>query len=155
MALWRRIMFVLYAIISWVYRWVITFSILYFMSRFLEPYRLKVVSQMLAIGAGASLLGWPLFRLIRNIHKRGRLPDMNSVRVTISSIAVAAVILFIFLVPLPVSRVRVLGLVQVKPEKVQKAVVMIPGVLERICVRDGDQVREGQPLAQFRSLDLE
>jgi putative peptide zinc metalloprotease protein len=155
MALWRRVMFVLYAIISWVYRWVITFSILYFMSRFLEPYRLKVVSQMLAIGAGVSLLGWPLFRLIKNIHKRGRLPDMNSVRVTISSIAVAAVILFIFLVPLPVSRVRVLGLVQVKPEKVQKAVVMIPGVLERICVRDGDQVREGQPLAQFRSLDLE
>src|ERR1700737_2089331 len=52
MALWRRISFLLYAVISWVYRWVITFSILYFMSNFLKPYKLGVVSGMLAFAAG-------------------------------------------------------------------------------------------------------
>src|SRR5262249_52079135 len=155
MALWRRIMFVFYAIVSWIYRWVITFSILYFMSMFLKPYKLGVVSGMLACAAGGSLVGWPLFRLCKNIHKRGRLPDMNSVRVTISSIVVAGIVLFFFLVPLPVSRVRDLGLVQVNQEKVDKAIVEEPGILEQILVRDGDHVQEGQLLAVFRNLDLE
>src|SRR6516162_5612867 len=121
MALWRRILFVFYAIVSWIYRWVVTFSILHFMSMFLKPYKLGVVSGMLACAAGGSLVGWPLFCLIKNVHKRGRLPDMNSVRVTISSIVLAGAILFFFLVPLPVSRVRDLGLVQVKPMKLEKA----------------------------------
>jgi putative peptide zinc metalloprotease protein len=155
MALWRRILFVFYAIVSWIYRWVVTFSILYFMSMFLKPYKLGVVSGMLACAAGGSLVGWPLFRLIKNIHKRGRLPDMNSVRVTISSIVLAGAILFFFLVPLPVSRVRDLGLVQVKPTKLEKAFVEVPGILERIHVRDGDHVQEDQPLAEFRNLDKE
>jgi putative peptide zinc metalloprotease protein len=155
MALWRRILFVVYAIVSYIYRWVITFSILYFMSMFLKPYKLGVVSGMLACGAGASLVGWPLYRLGKNLHKRGRLPDMNSVRVTLSAIALAAVVLFIFLVPLPVSRVRQVGLVQVQPDDVQKAVVQIPGILEHLRVRDGEEVQEGQLLAEFRNLDWE
>src|ERR1700752_1033534 len=56
MALWRRTLFVIYAIVSYVYRWVITFSILYFMSMFLKPYKLGVVSGMLAFAAGASMV---------------------------------------------------------------------------------------------------
>ena len=77
MALWRRILFVVYAIISYIYRWVITFSILYFMSRFLKPYKLGVISGMLAMGAAGSMIGWPLFRMLKNLNKRGRLPDMK------------------------------------------------------------------------------
>src|SRR5438309_2507717 len=55
MALWRRISFVVYAVISYIYRWVITFSILYFMSQFLKPYKLGVVSGMLACAAAGSM----------------------------------------------------------------------------------------------------
>lgn len=155
MDLWRRILFVLYAVISYVYRWVITFSILVFMSKFLEPYRLKVVSQMLAIGAASSMIGWPLYRLGKNLHKRGRLPDMKPVRVTLSAMALAAVLLFICFVPLPVSRVRQLGLVQVQPEVVQKAMVHIPGILEQSLVQNGQPVNEGQVLAVFRNMEME
>src|SRR5207244_1781086 len=122
MALWRRILFLVYAIVSYIYRWVVTFSILYFMSMFLKPYKLGVISGILACAAAGSLAGWPLYRLGKNIHKRGRLPDMKPVRVTLSSMAVAAVILCIFLVPLPVSRVRQYALVQVQPLAIQKSV---------------------------------
>ena len=41
----------------------------------------------LALAALGSMIGWPLFRLIKNIKKRGRLPDMKSVRVTITATA--------------------------------------------------------------------
>jgi putative peptide zinc metalloprotease protein len=155
MALWRRILFVTYAIVSWIYRWVITFSILYFMSMFLKPYKLGVVSGMLACGAAASLVGWPLFRLGKNLHKRGRLPDMKPIRVTLSTMAVAAAVLFIFLVPLPVSRVRQLALVEVQPDHLTKVVIEIPGILQKQYVRDGEHVRPGQLLAEFRNMEME
>src|SRR5438552_7675915 len=96
MELGRRILFVSYAIISYVYRWVITFSILYFMSQFLKPYKLGVVSGMLAFAAAGSMIGWPLYRLGKNLHKRGRLPDMKSGRVTLSAIGLGILIVLFF-----------------------------------------------------------
>ena len=159
MALWRRVLFVVYAIVSYIYRWVVTFSILYFMSRFLQPYKLGVISGMLACGAAGSMLGWPLFRMLKNLNKRGRLPDMKPVRVTLSSIGVACILLFLFLVPLPVSRVREYGLVQVQPDEIDKQVVELPGnmptILRKLRVRDGQTVEKGQALAEFSCIELQ
>src|SRR5262249_31234660 len=114
MELGRRILFVSYAVISWVYRWVITFVILKFMATFLKPYKLEILSTMLAFAALGSMIGWPLYRLIKNIRKRGRLPDMKSTRVTISAACVAVVLLLFFFLPLPVTRIRQSGLVEVQ-----------------------------------------
>jgi len=155
MALWRRVMFVLYAVISYVYRWVITFSILYFMSQFLKPYKLGVVSGMLAFAAAGSMIGWPLYRLGKNLHKRGRLPDMKGVRVAITTAVCAAVLVFIFFVPMPVSRVRGQALVQVQRDDVDSVFVLLPGTLEITPPRDGQTVKEGERLALFRNLELE
>jgi putative peptide zinc metalloprotease protein len=155
MALWRRVLFVVYAIVSYIYRWVITFSILYFMSNWLKPYKLGVVSGMLAVAAAASMIGWPIYRMGKNWHKRGRLPDMKSGRVTITALVVLTFLLCFFLVPLPVSRVRQVGLVQVQTGHEQKAFVDIPGILEQLKVRDGELVQKDQVLAILRNLDLE
>ena len=46
----RRYLFVTYAIASYLYRWVVTFSILFFLSQVLKPYKLQSVSYMLAVG---------------------------------------------------------------------------------------------------------
>src|SRR5437868_8952244 len=116
MELHRRILFVTYASISWVYRWAITFVILKFMASFLKPYKLEIISSMLAMVALGSMLGWPLFRLIKGIRKRGRLPDMKSARVAITAGLIAVLLLGFFFLPLPVSRVRQPGLVQVQPD---------------------------------------
>jgi putative peptide zinc metalloprotease protein len=155
MALWRRVSFVLYAVISYIYRWVITFSILYFMSNFLKPYKLGVVSGMLALGAGASMVGWPIYRMGKNLHKRGRLPDMKSGRVTLSAIALGTVVVLFFVLPLPVSRVRETALVQVQPNAVDKLFVYTPGILEELSVRDGQLVKKNQLLAKFQSLEVD
>ena len=48
-----------YAIISYIYKWVITFFILYWMANFLKPYKLEVISTMLAALALGSMIGWP------------------------------------------------------------------------------------------------
>jgi putative peptide zinc metalloprotease protein len=155
MALWRKCSFIFYAIVSYIYRWVITFAILYFMSSFLKPYKLGVVSGMLAFGAGLSMVAWPLYRLGKNLHKRGRLPDMKSGRVTLSSIALAVLIILFFFLPLPVSRVRQIALVQVQPTQVEKMVVYTPGILDQLHVRDGEAVKQGQVLAVLRNYELD
>src|SRR5262249_48347864 len=54
MAPWRNLLFISYAIGSYIYRWVVPFSILYFMANWLKPYRLGVVSKMLAFASLAS-----------------------------------------------------------------------------------------------------
>jgi putative peptide zinc metalloprotease protein len=162
MELSRKVLFVAYAIISYVYRIWVTYYIILFLYSFLEPYRLQVVSEMLAWAAAGSLIGWPLFRLGKNLHKRGRLPDMKPLRVTISSSVVAALLLFVFLVPLPVSRVIQTGAVELLPDPDQpddaaKIFVPVPGILEGLGprARDGQHVEVGEVLAQFYSHDLE
>ncbi|MCI0681743.1 MAG: biotin/lipoyl-binding protein [Gemmataceae bacterium] len=155
MELWRRILFLTYAIVSWVYRWVITFVILYFMATFLRPYKLEIISSLLAIFSVGTMIGWPLFRLIKNVKKRGRLPDMKTPRVLISSSVLAALFLGFLFVPLPVTRVRSPGLVQYQPDDVEPVHVAVPGILKKVHVAEGQYVTRGKVLAEFTSLELE
>jgi putative peptide zinc metalloprotease protein len=155
MALWRRCLFVSYAIVSYVYRWVVTFGILYFLDSFLKPYKLQVISHLLAVAAFASLTGWPIGRLIRNVYKRGRLPDMKRWRVVVSCSVVVGLVLFLCVVPVPLSRVRGVGLVQPQADATQQLFVRQPGTLEELHVRPGDSVKKGDLIARFRNLDLE
>jgi putative peptide zinc metalloprotease protein len=165
MALWRRCLFVSYAIISWIYRWVVTFSILGFMATFLKPYKLQVISQVLAVAAAGSLFGWPLYNLGKSLYKRGRLPDMKRTKVTVSASIVGAVVLFFFFVPLPVSRVNPGGfilptpnaLVQVQPDSLSRVFLHVPYpcILEQMFVRDGEYVEKDQIMAIFSCLKLD
>src|SRR3954447_12390300 len=64
----RRTLFVTYAVASYVYRWVVTFSILYFLSQFLKPYKLQSVSRMMAFGSLVPLIcvpGYQMFKFVR------------------------------------------------------------------------------------------
>src|SRR5262249_21122168 len=124
----RKFLFVLFAVVSYIYRWVVTFIILKFMATFLKPYKLEVVSELLAIGALASMIGWPLYRLIKNVRKRGRLPDMKPTRVTISASIVAALLFVVFFIPLPVTRINQRGYVEVQPTEIAKVSVEVPGI---------------------------
>jgi len=155
MAMWRRILFVSYAVGSYIYRWVVTFAILWFLYSFLRPYKLEVISQLLALGAAASMAGWPLYRMGKAIYRRGRLPDMKSWRVLASAAVVTALLLFVFLVPVPVSRIRGNALVQADPLATGKVYVRRDSILTKLNVRAGDFVEAGEVLAEFRDPELE
>jgi putative peptide zinc metalloprotease protein len=155
MALWRRILFIIFAVVSWVYRWVITFVILYFMATFLRPYKLQVISSLLAMFSIGSMIGWPLFRLIKNLKKRGRLPDMKTPRVVMTSCVLAVVLLAFFFVPVPVTRVRETGLVTFQPHDMAPVYVETAGILKKLHVQEGQYVTKGKTLAEFTNLELE
>ncbi|QJW96467.1 site-2 protease family protein [Frigoriglobus tundricola] len=156
MAPGRKWLFVIYAVASWVYRWVVTFSILWFLADFLNP-KLKILSQMLAVLSLASLFVWPGYKVIKNIHQRGRLPDMKAARVYITLGVFGAVVLAFLLLPLPVSRVYETGLVAVDPDALEGVMLPEPARLERLegAAGPGQKVQKGQLLAVFKSEALE
>ena len=160
----RKVLFVLYAITSWLYRWVITFSIIWFLASWLKPYKLETLSWLLAAFALGTMLFWPLYRLRKNLKQRGRLPDMKTHRVLITTSVVATVVLLFFLMPLPISRVIETGLVQVSPPPAEQAhrelnpapvPLVASGILTALHVRDGEWVQRGQLLAEFVNPELE
>lgn len=150
----RRVLFVTYAIASYLYRWMVTFTILYFMATFLKPYKLEVVSQFLAVFALGSMFGWPLYRLIQGVQKRGRLPDMKALNTTISAGILAVILIGFFTVPLPISRIRETGIVQLQPKHAVRVAVPVSGTLKKIMVREGDEVRSGTELAIFENQEI-
>jgi putative peptide zinc metalloprotease protein len=155
MAPTRKWLFVIYAITSFIYRWVVTVSILFFLASWLKPYKLESLSVLLALGALVSMLFWPTFRMVKNIRQRGRLPDMKRNRVVATTLVFATVIgLFLFL-PLPVARVREVGVVQIQEGHREAVFVRETGVLTEVLVHDGQTVTRGQDLARFRNSQFE
>src|SRR5262249_7716845 len=94
-------------------------------------------------------------RLGKALYKRGRIPDMKKWRVLASASVLIALVLFVFLVPVPVSRIRGQALVMADPSATGKVYVHRPGILTKLNVRPGDNVEEGEEIAVFRDPDLE
>lgn len=155
MALWRKVLFVSYAIVSYIYRWVVTFVILQFLDSFLQPYKLGAVSRGMALAALASMIGWPLYRLGKNVYQRGRFPDMKRWRVMATACVLGAVLVVFFLVPLPVARIRSTALVEFQPDAMVKVFVHDSGILIKVDVEEGESVEEGAVLAEFSDRQLE
>jgi putative peptide zinc metalloprotease protein len=155
MELWRKILFITYALVSYVYRWVVTFSILYLFYTFLRPYKLEVIGNVLTLAAILSMTIWPAYRLFKAIHRRGRLPDMKRARVMITTGLGLAVVAFLCFVPVPMSRIRGLALVQADPDSSSKIMLKRTSILEQLKVHPGEKVAKGQVLAVFRDPDLE
>jgi putative peptide zinc metalloprotease protein len=155
METWRMVLFIAYAVASYLYRWIVTFSILYFLYNWLKPYKLGSLSAMLAFAALGSMIGWPIYRLFKGLHKRGRLPDMKRRNVSISGLLLAGILAVFFLLPLPISRVRQVGLVQIDPPSVYKVTLNQDAILTALHVENGQHVKTGELLAEFRNPKLE
>ena len=101
------------------------------------------------------MVGWPLYRLGKNIYRRGRLPDMKRWRVVVSTVVVVAAILFVCFVPVPVGRIRSPGILQMPPEAQNKVFIRYSGRLEKLLVSAGDHVEKGDELAIFSNQQLQ
>ena len=153
MAPGRRALFLAYSVGSWVYRWVVTLGVIFFISDFMGP-KLKILSQMLAVVSVASMFVWPLWKVVKNIRQRGRLPDMKAGRVYVTLLVVAGILLAVFFLPLPVSRVRDTGFVALDPGHVEPVLLPEPAKLTSLDVLAGQAVRKDEVLARFTNKEL-
>jgi putative peptide zinc metalloprotease protein len=148
----RQWLFATYTVASSIYRWVVTFAILFFLNRVFEPYGLKPIGQMIAIGALYGLLIQPLWQMYQFFKVPGRLGKVKSVRIYGTLVVITAVIVGIGFVPLPS---HVYCPLEVQARNADSVYVMADGILERTFVRPGDHVTKGQVLAQLRNLDID
>jgi putative peptide zinc metalloprotease protein len=155
MARARRCFLAAYAVVSQVYRWLLTAVVLWLMYGFLRPYGLGALGGLLAGLSAASMFGWPLYGWLSAWRRRGRLPAMRTWRVLLSLAVLGALFLAACLTPLPMSSIRQTALTEVRPEAIERVYAPAPAVLERLHVRDGQAVQAGEALAEFRSLDAE
>src|SRR5689334_17124426 len=108
----RRWLFVTYAIASYVYRWVVTFSIIFFLYQFLKPYKLGSISAMLAVGSLVPLVALPLYQMFKFVKQPGRMRKVKKARAAGFAVAFVAIVAGILLIPTPL---RVQGTLVLTP----------------------------------------
>jgi putative peptide zinc metalloprotease protein len=148
----RQWLFATYTVASAIYRWVVTFSILYFLNRVFEPYGLKVLGQAIALGSLYGLLIQPLWNMYKFFSVPGRLGKVKSLRIYATLAVIFSAIAGILFVPLPS---HVYCPVEVQARGAKSVYVWQDGILEKTFIQPGDQVKEGQLLAQLKNVDVE
>ena len=146
--------FAVYSVASAVYRWFVVFSILWFLYKIWQPYRLEIIGQIIAVASLWGLLVMPLYQVGKFLYVPGRLDKVKKSHMYATLAVVVAILAAALFVPLPHS---VMSVLEVQAYKAEPVYVDVPngGVLDKVYVKAGDRVKKGQPLALLRNVDLE
>ena len=145
-------LFAFYSVAAALYRWVITFSIFWFVYRVLEPYGFKVVGQMIAMMALYGLVGMPVVSAWKFFSVPGRWGSVKQTRLAVSVMALALIIGAILMIPIPH---HVYCSFRIQIQDATNIYVDVPGTLERVSAFANQRVTKGQTLAVLRSTELE
>lgn len=147
----KQWLFALYTVAAALYRWVVVLSILYFLNKVFEPYGLKILGQLIAVGAIYGLLVQPLMQVYKYFKVPGRMANVKRPRMYATLFVMVAAVVGVCAVPLPM---HIYCPVEVQARDAESVYVKVDGILDEVFVQPGQQVVEGQPLAQLRNLDV-
>ncbi|HMP78863.1 MAG TPA: hypothetical protein PKD54_05385 [Pirellulaceae bacterium] len=143
--------FAAFIVASYLYRGFVLFSILLFLTRWLEPHGLESVGKSIAWVAAAGIIGWPTYRLYRFFSVPGRVMQIKPKRFAVVTLISAVVLVAIFGTPWP-HRVRARAVVL--PERMETVYAREPGVIREILVEPGQWVEAGQVVARLENMNL-
>ncbi len=146
----RRVFFVVYAIASYLYRWFIAIVILLFLYRFLQPYKLGVISAMLAAASLGTLVAMPFYQVGKYLMQARKVATISWWRLSATLLVATGLVSAFFFVPLPYS---VRAMAHIQPAHPQQVWVEVPGILAELAVRNGDRVRRGDLIARLVNYD--
>lgn len=144
--------FIVYAVAAYVYRWMVTIGILWFLYTFLKPYKLGSLSALLASMALVTMFVMPAYNVFKTLRQRWRTMKVNRLRMSLMMGLTAGVLATILFTPLPMW-VDVPMILQ--PRSATTIFVQVPGILEKLYVKDGERVTPGTQLAVLKNPDLE
>jgi len=150
----NQVFFALYSVASAIYRWVVVFSILWFLYKFFGQYHLERIGQMIGMASLWGLLVMPLWQVGKFFYVPGRLDKVKKPRMYATIGILTAVVLAVLLVPLPHS---VMSTLEVQAHNAEPVYVDVAsgGLLAEVDVKPGDTVVMGQQLARLRNTDLD
>ncbi len=134
----HQALFVLYAVTSAVYRWVVLLGVLWFLDQVFKPYRLQVIGQMIAMTAIVGLVAVPIVKVVQFFWVPGRIERVNKFRAlgTLAVIVLAGI--GVATAPLPY---HILCPVEVRLFEATPVYVEVAGRLESLHVEPGQQVQ--------------
>ena len=154
-----KLMFGLFTIASVIYRWVVVFSICWFVIKVLEPYGLQSIGRMVAFVGFIGLVAQPIIKTWKFCRTPGRLSKVKRVPLTITLAIFATVVALVCYVPLPH---HIDCAFEIQSSEVGRVYAGTPGMVKEIHVKPGQNVSEGDVIAvmanpelQIRLADLE
>jgi len=149
----RRSVFFIYAVMAWLYRWLLCISILWFFYRLLKPYGLSNISLILAAAVAIQLLVIPLWRTVMRVVKEAQgSKGIRWPRLVASSLALG--LLGYAAVTVPVSR-RVRAAFTVEGRDQHPIQAAVPGRIEAVAALAGDRVQKGDLLVRLVNPQLD
>ncbi len=148
----NQIFFAMYSVAAAVYRWFVLASILYFLYKVFEPYRLEIIGKAIVAMSLYGLIVMPLYKLGKFFYVPGRWDKVKKPRMYASIAVVAALIAGVLLIPLPHSIICTL---EVQPEDAATVYVDVAGTLDEIDVDPGQHVSKNTRLAKLTNHDVE
>lgn len=144
--------FIMYSIAAAIYRWIVVFSIMWFLYQIWKPYRLEIIGQLMGIAALYGLFFQPLYRLGKFFSVPGRWDKVKKPRMYASLAGLAAILAFVFFVPLPY---HVMATLEVQVRDASAVYVDSPGQVEKVFVQPRQEVKAGDVLAQLTNVELD
>lgn len=147
-----RALFLLYAVAAFLYRTLIVFSILWFLTKAFHPFGLKIIGQSLAVISGTGMLAIPLVKGLLFTARSVRSNHVNILRLSISALAISAGVIAAFRVPLPY---EVMCALEIRPVDADAVYADTNGQLAEVSVTPGQFVPEGDIIARLENSDLD
>lgn len=133
----KQELFAIYAVASVVYRWVVLFSILYFLSKVFEPYGLESIGHVLIAISLVGLVVVPAFKMFKFFAYPGRIRQVKRKNLIVTGCLVLVSIYLVGFVNIPH---YIMTPVVIRPDQAQKIYVTTPGTIVEQNYRPGDQV---------------
>ncbi len=146
-----RFWLIAYAVASTAYRWLVLFGITLFLYTVLKPYDLQSIGVALATSSIAGIV----ISLIVNVTKIITAPrnkPLSRNRIAATLLVVAALIGVALTIRLPL---HVEAPFLIEPHEVAHVFSNVPGTLVEICVKPGDDVKEGDLLLRLEDPERE
>ncbi len=150
----NQILFAIYSVAAAIYRWVVVFSILFFLYHVFKPYGLEKIGEMMALASLWGLVVVPIYQLGKFFYVPGRLEKVKKIRTFTSLAVVVALLAAVALIPLPY---WVMAEMEIQPRGADPVYVNVTdgGRLVKLNVKSGDTVTKGAELAVLESHDLD
>jgi len=146
----KRLFLAIYAVLSFLYRTLVTVSILWLVHRLLKPHQLEAAAFLLACLVLGGMLAFPLWRSVQFVQYAYWSRQMKTRRATVSVLLIALAVVGISLAPLPH---RVSAPVVLEAEDARRVYAPVAGILlDGAGV--GSPIQAGQPVALLDNLDL-
>lgn len=146
-----RLLLAAYGIASFAYRWLVIGTILFFVHRALEPHRLEVIAQSLAVLIVVGAVGPMMWQATQNARKPSKPQRARWLRP--SFVFACLVAIFAGLCFLPISR-SVRAPVVLEPANATRVRSKVAGQL-LAHVRYGQLVSESEPIAELSNADVD